>query len=292
MNSPIISHRAFVGVLLFFGHSELTCAQEPRHERATTAAWEAFKKEDYKEATRQADICIDEFFGAANRRQKELDETKDRIPNGRVNEKQKEAIFKNGTLNDVGTCHYIKARAAAKLGKKEDVAAALAAAAQYPAARAWDTKGWFWSPAEAAERFRTNPELADKSPHEVYTAEAWAAFNKGAHEKAMAHATKCVEEFHEAALEMEKDLAKRGVRTPTGAVDEATKKSTFENGLLNDVASCLFIKGKAAEAKGDKKTAVAAYTQALKLTHGRCWDPQGWFWSPAEGASDRLEILK
>lgn len=292
MNSRVISHLSFVGVLLFLGHSQFTCAQQPRHERATAGAWEAFKKEDYKEASRQADICIDESFGTANRRQKELDETKVRIPNGRVNAKQKEELFKNGPLNDVATCHYIKARAAAKLGKKEDMAASLSAAAKYPAARAWDSRGWFWSPAEAAERFRTNPEFADKSPHEFYTAKAWGEFNGERHAKAIEFADKCIDEFLEAALEMEKDLAKRAVRPPTGAVTDDEKKTVFENGLLNDTATCLFIKGKAAEAAGDKKAAVAAYSQALKLTRGRCWDPKGWFWSPAEGASDRLDVIR
>ncbi len=267
-------------------------AEKPLHEKETAAAWEAFQNGKPEVAIKHAEVCIREFRGAANRRQKEIDESKERIPNGRVNEGQKEAIFKNGPLNDVATCYYVKARAADKLGRKEEAAKALDEAVKYPAARAWDPRGWFWSPAQAAEVFRTNPDLADKAPHEVYTSLAWAEFNAGRNAKAMELADKCVREFYDSALDMQKDLAKRGVRLPTGAVDAATKKRIFDNGLLNDVSTCLFIKGKAAEATGDKKAAVGAYDQALKLSYGRCWDPKGWFWSPAEGASDRLEIIR
>jgi hypothetical protein len=288
------SFRAFVVpiALLLSGCQPVALADKPLHEKETAAAWEAFKNGKPEEAIKHADTCILEFRGAANRRQKEINDNKERIPNGRVDGEQKEAIFKNGPLNDVCTCYYIKARAADKLGQKEQSAAALTAASKYPAARAWDTNGWFWSPAHAAELFRTNPELADKSPHEVYASQAWDEFNGGRHARAIEFADKCVEEFHESALDMERDLAKRGVRPPTGAVSEAAKLKVFENGLLNDVATCLFIKGKAAEVTGDKAAAVAAYSRALKLTRGRCWDPKGWFWSPAEGANDRLDIIR
>jgi hypothetical protein len=283
---------ALLAAALFVTGADRCRADQPLHEKQTAAAWEAFKKADYAEAVRRADICIDEFSGSARRRQKELDEQKERVPSGRGDARQKEAIFRNGTLNDVATCYYIKGRALDKLGRKDDAAKALAAAAQFPAARAWDTRGWFWAPAEAAERYRKNPDLADKAPHEVYTAEAWDAYNRGAHAKAIEAADKCLEEFRAAAQEAEKELARRGVRLPTGAVDEATKKRIFENGMLNDVATCAYIKGRSAEAAGDKKSAAKAYRDAVQLPHGRCWDPQGWFWSPAEGASDRLEIIR
>jgi tetratricopeptide (TPR) repeat protein len=293
MKNRIVAYQTLVLLLLVLLQTHFVFAEEPRHVKVTTAAWKAFEKKEYQEAIRQADICIDEFRGFANRRQKELDEKKEQIPIGDdVTDQQKEAIFKNGPLNDVATCYYIKARAAHELGKKADVAKALVEAKKYPAARAWDPQGWFWSPAEAAELFRTNPEYADKAPHEVHTLEAWAAFNKGAYDKAMVHASTCIKRFHKRALEKENDLTKRNVQLPTGTVDDATKKQIFENGLLNDVSTCLFIHGKSAEARKDKETAISAYKGAVKLNHGRCWDPQGWFWSPAEAASDRLEVLR
>jgi serine/threonine protein kinase len=133
---------------------------------------------------------------------------------------------------------------------------------------------------------------ADKAPHEVNLAAAWAALKEAAHPRAIAEANKCIAEFQSAAQEMEDDLARRDERFPTGAVDEATKKRILNNGPLNDVAACLWIKGQSAEAQGDKELAVEAYRSAERLPHARCWDPQGWFWSPAEKATERLEVLR
>lgn len=286
--------RSFLGALMLVLASCQAAPplDPPEHEKETAAAWLAFKGGDVRGAIRHADVCIREFRGAANRRQKELDDKKELVPSGRVNAAQKEAIFKNGPLNDVATCYYIKALSAARLGQRAATAAALLEAAKYPAARAWDPRGWFWAPAVAAEQFRTNPELAGKPPHEAYAALTWAAFNRGAHAIAIKHADRCIAEFHQAAQEMEQDLAKRNIRLPTGEVDEATKQAIFENGLLNDVAVCLLLKGQSAEARGDRRGAVAAYRDAAKLSRARSWDPRGWFWSPAEKSGDRLEVLR
>ncbi len=145
------------------------------------------------------------------------------------------------------------------------------------------------APADAAERFQTNPELADKAHCESLTVQAWAAFDEGAYDKAILHAEKFIAEFHEAALEMEKGLDRRKEPPPCGAVAEAIKQRILENSLLNDVATCLFIKGRSAESKGDKKAAIKAYSDATRLPHARCWDPRGsLFWSPAKLSSDRL----
>jgi tetratricopeptide (TPR) repeat protein len=272
--------------------SQVSQTDRPLHEAATAAAWEAFKKGQYEDAIKHADHCIEEFRGDANRRQKALADQKERIPLGHVSAEQKAGIIKNGTLNDVATCYYLKGRSADKLGQKDLAAKALTSAESYPAARAWDPRGWFWSPAEASARYRTNPKRVEETPHEVYTADSWEEYNRGEYKNASAHADRCIAEFHQAALEMEKDLAKRNVLLPTGPVDEATKNTIFANGLLNDVATCLFIKGKSAEGVGDRKSAIEAYQNAIKLGHGRCWDPRGWFWSPAEKSSDRLDVLR
>jgi hypothetical protein len=164
-------------------------AEGPSHEKETAAAWEAFAKGQFPDAIAHADICIREFRGAARRRQAELTDKREVTPNGRVNAQQEKQIFNSGTLNDVATCYYIKGRAADKLGQKDVAAIALAEATKYPAARAWDPKGgWFWSPAEAAQRFLRNPELVDKAPHEIYTADAWAAFERRQYAQAIVHA--------------------------------------------------------------------------------------------------------
>jgi tetratricopeptide (TPR) repeat protein len=265
----------------------------PPHEKAVAAAWESFKSGKFDDAIKHSDECIIEFRGAAGRRQKELSEKREEIPDGRVTDQQKKAIHNNGFLNDVATAYYIKARAAHKLKKKEESAKALAEAEKYPAARCWDDKGFFWSVADAARLFRANPDLADLPLHETLVALAWSAFERGDHAKAIEYADKCLTYFHAPALEIEKDLIKRKVTFPTGAVDEPTKKTIFSNGLLNDAGTAWFIKGRAAEARGDKKVAIGAYCEAVKLTLARSWNSGGnFFWSPSEGAQDRLDNLR
>lgn len=268
-------------------------AEGALHETETAAAWEAFQKKDYVEAIRHADICIDEFFGAANRRQKDLDGQKARLPNGKVTQKQKESITSNGVLNDVATCHYIRARSLAMLDRKEEAAAAIQETAKYPGARAWDPRGWYWSPTEAAEIFLKHPELGDHPFHLVYTTLAWDEFNAKRYVQAAAWADKCIEQFSEIATEMEQDFQKRNVLVPNGVIrSEAIRQEILSHGALNDVSACLFIKGKASESLKNRRAAITAYGQALKLPRGRCYDPKGWFWSPAEVAQDRLQVIQ
>lgn len=57
----------------------------------------------------------------------------------------------NWALNDVGTCYFIKAQVLEKQGKKtESMAAYRTLAEKLTFSQCWDTKGWFWKPAEAA----------------------------------------------------------------------------------------------------------------------------------------------
>jgi hypothetical protein len=132
--------------------------------------------------------------------------------------------------------------------------------------------------------------------------EAWAAFNNSNYKFAMQSADKCISSFH---LKAERDQAtlvqRREPEPPTGAVSDQDKQKIFSRGVLNDVAAAYIVKGKSAEALDAKlhpksidyrALARAAYTEAKKLTYARVFDPKGYFWSPAEAASDRLAEIK
>ena len=130
--------------------------------------------------------------------------------------------------------------------------------------------------------------------------DAWAAFNGKKYKEAITHSDKCIDEFGRQAERRQTQLeAEKIPNPPTGKVSDAEKNQIFERGLLNDVATVYFIKGRAAEflyrevGAGNatyKETATNAYTAACTLKYGRTWDPQGWFWSPCEASSDRLPI--
>ena len=137
--------------LVMFVTRSLTGQGQPLNVRLTSQAWDGYNKADYEIAIAKADECIEEFRGAADREQTQLE--KDRVPlppKGSVSEQEKKVIFARGLLNDVATCFYVKGRSAEKLGRKEEAKQAYLAASKYTYARTWDPNGWFWSPAEAA----------------------------------------------------------------------------------------------------------------------------------------------
>ncbi|MEW5982819.1 MAG: hypothetical protein AB1806_10675 [Acidobacteriota bacterium] len=125
------------------------------------------------------------------------------------------------------------------------------------------------------------------------TVAAWDAFNKGEFERAIGIADKCLNEFRLSAEREQATLEKAKAPLPaTGSVPDHVKKTILARGVLNDVGTCLFIKGRSAENLGRRDVARLAYEAAQTLTYARCWDPQGWFWSPAEASGDRLAMMK
>jgi hypothetical protein len=127
----------------------------------------------------------------------------------------------------------------------------------------------------------------------VLTTQAWEAYNRRDYKAAIESTDKCINEFLGRATREQEELdAKKMPLSPIGAVSNQEKQAIFARGLLNDVATCLYIKGRSLEATDLKEEAAKVYKATSKFTYARCWDPQGWFWSPSEGALDRLRMLK
>jgi hypothetical protein len=108
----------------------------------TTKAWKALGEKNYDEVTGYTSKCIDTFKSQAVAQQKALKEP----------ETEKEKIFAQWALNDVGTCYFIQGKALEDQGKKKEAVVAYKFLADNLAyAQCWDTKGWFWKPAAAAK---------------------------------------------------------------------------------------------------------------------------------------------
>ena len=61
---------------------------------------------------------------------------------------------------------------------------------------------------------------------------------------------------------------------------------------LNDVGTSLFILGEAYRQSDNKEEASKAYKQLIdEYFYAQCWDPNGWFWKPAEAAQQKLGEL-
>jgi hypothetical protein len=130
--------------------------------------------------------------------------------------------------------------------------------------------------------------VAARTNCETATAAAWDAFNAGRYESAISSADLCIGSFRRVADTIQSDLDRSRAVIPVGAVSEYEKQKIFRNGTLNDVATCLYIKGYAAERLGKLQEARGTYRDASQYIYARTWDPHGWFWSPAEASSDRL----
>ena len=130
--------------------------------------------------------------------------------------------------------------------------------------------------------------------------DAWNAYNNKNYELAIKHANECIELFSRDAENIQNNLIANKVRVPpVGTVSTADKTLIFNFGLLNDVATALFIKGRSAEYlyfnnininTKYKMIAENAYNELKKYQYGRTWDPKGWFWSPYETAMKRIPL--
>jgi hypothetical protein len=130
---------------------------------------------------------------------------------------------------------------------------------------------------------------------------AWAALNDSNFGQAIESADECIDQFSPRAFRDQATFeAAHEKQPPTGTVDSSfDKKKVFDRWAVNDVSTAYFVRGQAAEQllkrtrrPQNKQLALDSYLAATRLSYGRCWDPEGWFWSPAEAAADRLLSLK
>jgi hypothetical protein len=121
---------------------------------------------------------------------------------------------------------------------------------------------------------------------------AWNLLNEGRYEETIIVAKECIDTFEGQALREQQEFTASGSPTPPiGAVSEEEKNKILPRGALNDVATCYFIKGQALEKSNRISEAKEAYRGAQQFPDARTWDPAGFFWSPAQAASDRLARL-
>jgi tetratricopeptide (TPR) repeat protein len=279
------------------GFMTLACLHAASAEEAhqvTAKAWEAFAQKDWDGVVQLADRAVTTWGRQASNMNRELKA----LPKG-------DAAKKFANLNEVGTCLWLKGEA---LRQKGDPTAAMITyktlIAHYEYAQAWDKKGWWWQPADAARKQLTKFEaaginisakLAETPPakttptkggsaEEAYhvTAKAWAAFAKKDWEGVVNHADRAVKVWGPKAKQINSSLK----TYPKG--DEVKKLAN-----LNEVGTCLWIKAEALRLKGDKARAVTTYKQLVRdYKYAQCWDSQGWWWKPAEAAAIKIDELE
>ena len=125
-------------------------------------------------------------------------------------------------------------------------------------------------------------DMSDPSSSALLT-KAWQNAEAGNPDAAIAYTNKVIEIYNAQALEQQ-------AATTTKPTE---KEAIFALWALNDVATAYFIKGQILEKQGKKNEAVEAFKfVSEKLPMAQCLDPEGWFWSPADAATARLQKLE
>ena len=250
----------------------------------STKAWDALNKGDIEGVLAYASKCLELYEGEAKKMQASLDD----YPKGSAEGGSNQEVFNYWALNDVGTCLFIQGEAFRKadmINEAKEVFNTLIN--EYSFSQCWDTKGWFWKPAKAAkeklEMIKTGKsyEYGDYRS-ETLTGKAWGSLNKKDYEAAIAYADKCIELYKDKAAEMQGSLKE---------YPWETNEKVFSYWALNDVGTCLFIKGSALENLGKKSEAEQVFQELIdKYSFSQCWDLQGFFWKPVDAAREKLGI--
>lgn len=251
--------------------------------RSTTLvskAWEALAQNDIEAVLAYTNKCIELYAPQAQKMQGSLAD----YPTG-----SNQDIFNYWALNDVATAYYIQGEVYRKSGMAAEAKAAYEKVVkEYKFGQCWDTKGWFWKPAEAAQEKLAMLDSGSDLDFGDYTSsflagQAWEALSKGDVEGVLAYTNKCMELYGEKAKEMQESLTE---------YPWESKDKIFSYWALNDVGTCLFIQGEALKNSGKAREAKEAYKKLVdSFYYAQCWDPNGWFWKPAEAAQQKLDEM-
>lgn len=117
------------------------------------------------------------------------------------------------------------------------------------------------------------------SSSETLTVKAWKALAEKKYPELFAYTSRCVELYADEAKRMNGEMT-----------DYEPSATAAQKWALNDVGTCLFIKGEAYVNLERYPEAVKAYRAVVDdYKYAQCWDPKGWYWRPAEVAEKKAE---
>lgn len=251
-----------------------------RSETLVTKAWQALANEDMDAVLAYTNKCVELYEEQAVKMQASLEA----YPEG-----EKEKIFAYWALNDMATALFIQGEVYRKAEMNEEALKAYKKViSDFSFGQAWDTNGWFWKPAEAASEKVAMLESGSTLNFGDYsssllTAQAWKALNDNDVDAVLAYVNKTLELYSSKAKEMQGTLSE---------YPWESKEKIFEYWALNDVGTALFVKAEALKNNGNLEDSKAAYQELVdNYLYAQCWDPNGWFWKPAEAAQQALQAM-
>jgi tetratricopeptide (TPR) repeat protein len=201
----------------------------------------------------------------------------------------KDKVFSFWALNDVATSLFIQGQAYLKAKKMDEAKEAFRTVATvYKFGQTWDPQGWFWKPSDAAKEKLAMIESGSdidfgNFSSSFLTGQAWKALSNQGFDAVKIYVDKLAELYGEEAKKMQDSL----VEYPW-----ESKEKIMGYWALNDVGTAIFVQGEAFRKAGKVDEAKAAYKKlVVDYSFAQCWDPQGWFWKPAEEAQKALDDL-
>lgn len=139
-----------VAFLALTGIAFLSLAEEPaeggldygdyRSVTLQVKSWDALGEGKYEDAVKYTEKCVELYEEKARQMQASLS-----------SKPSSDVVNDYWALNDVGTCYFIMGEALTKLKKNTEALAALKIVRDdLYYSQAWDPKGWYWSPSDAA----------------------------------------------------------------------------------------------------------------------------------------------
>ena len=252
-----------------------------RSETLTGKAWGALNQGDIEAVLAYTNKNL-ELYGE---QAKDMQATLSAYPEG-----SNDDIFAYWALNDVATSLYIQAEAYRKAEMNDEAKEVYSTLIEdYGYGQAWDSKGWFWKPADAAKEklamlnSGANVDFGDYTSSFLAT-QAWKAHGNDDTASVVAYTDKILELYEEKAQQMQNSL--------TEYPWESNEK-IFTYWALNDVGTVLYVKGEALKKAGKTDEAAEAYKELVdNYYYAQCWDPNGWFWKPAEAAQQALSEIE
>lgn len=243
-------------------------------------AWNALSQNDLEAVLAYTNKCLELYSEQAKKMQAGLTD---------YAKGTNEEIHSYWALNDVATSLFIQGEAYTKAGMKDEAKAAYSKLVkEYSFGQCWDLQGWFWKPADAAKQKLNagdNPsgiDLGDVSDSAL-VAKAWKALSEKNQQAIDAYTGKILELYEGKAKDMQKSLTEYAWES---------KEKIFSYWALNAVGTALFIRGEYYRGAGNNDEAKKAYKKLIdEFAYAQCWDPQGWFWKPAEAAAEKLDSM-
>lgn len=253
---------------------------DARSETLVSKAWGSLNEGDIEGVLAYTNKALELYGEPAAKMQESLD--------GYV-EGTKDDVFSYWALNDVATSLYIQAEAYRKadmLDEAKDVYKKLINEFTY--GQCWDSNGWFWKPADAAKEKLAMIETGSNLDFGDYSSaflasQAWKSLESNDVDSVKVYTDKVMELYDEQAKTMQNSLTEYAWES---------NDEIFKYWALNDVGTALYVRGEVLKKSGDVDGAKEAYKMLVdEYYYAQCWDPNGWFWKPAEAAQQALEEL-